>query len=128
MVTPDEHYWAECAEGRLTIQRCQACASWQFPPTTRCNHCLSTDLAWQMPSGRGTLWSWIRMHKEYLREFPLKPPYIVAMVKLDEGIRMISSVADVQGKADCGAPVEVYFGDRRDSGGRRLPLFRLVRR
>jgi uncharacterized OB-fold protein len=106
--------------GELRIQRCENCGEYRFPPSRFCPRCLSTAWAWTPVSGRGTLWSWVRMHKRYIPGF--EPPYIVCLVQLDEGPRMIATVPDdVAGRLECDQPVTAYF--EKDSDQVRV-LFR----
>jgi uncharacterized OB-fold protein len=94
--------------GELRVQRCADCGEYRFPPSRYCPRCLSPDWAWTAVSGRGTLWSWIRMHKRYMPGF--EPPYAVCLVVLEEGPRMIAgAVADAVGQLACDLPVKAYF-------------------
>ncbi|MGB3481081.1 MAG: OB-fold domain-containing protein [Mycobacterium sp.] len=46
-----------------------------------------------MPStGAGRLWSFAAFHKSYLDGFHLSTPYVVAVIDLDEGVRLYGNV------------------------------------
>ncbi|MBN9427233.1 MAG: OB-fold domain-containing protein [Burkholderiales bacterium] len=122
-----DEYWSTLAAGEFKIRRCKDCGTWQFPPMTLCQHCLSENVAWERPSGRGRVWSWIRVHKPYFKSFSDQVPYLVAMIELDEGPMMISSLLDVSETdvVPCGAPVELAIKAR---GDKTLPYFRLSNR
>jgi uncharacterized protein len=99
--------------GELRIQRCADCGEYRFPPSRFCPRCLSTAWAWTPVSGRGTLWSWVRMHKRYIPGF--EPPYIVCLVQLDEGPRIIATVPDDDvGRLECDQPVTASFEKHGD--------------
>jgi uncharacterized protein len=94
--------------GELRLQRCDDCGQYRFPPSRYCPADLSPRWTWTPVSGRGTLWSWIRMHKRYIPGW--EPPYDVALVVLDEGPRMIAGVPeDAVGRLACDQPVRAYF-------------------
>ena len=68
-------------------------------------------------SGRGSVHAWIR---------PVHPPmpmfeadYLVALIELDEGIRLLSNLCDVApDEVRTGIPVQVFFVDVGESGAR----------
>lgn len=94
--------------GELRIQQCASCGEYRFPPSRFCPRCLSPEWAWTAVSGRATLWSWIRMHKRYINGF--EPPYVVCLVQLDEGPRMIAGIpADASDRLDCDKPMQACF-------------------
>jgi uncharacterized OB-fold protein len=94
--------------GELRIQRCTNCAEYRFPPSRICPKCLSTEWAWTPISGRGTVWSWIRMHRRYIAG--CEPPYVICLVKLEEGPRMIASVVpELVDSLVCDLPVQARF-------------------
>jgi uncharacterized protein len=94
--------------GEFRIQRCDDCGEYRFPPSRYCPRDLSPRWAWTPVSGRGTLWSWIRMHKRYIPGF--EPPYVVCLVVLEEGPRTIAGVpSDAVDRLACDLPVQAYF-------------------
>jgi uncharacterized OB-fold protein len=64
-------------------------------------------------SGRGTVHSFVMPQHP---QFPfLEYPYIVALVELEEGTRLISNLCDVTPEeASIGMPVEVFYADFDD--------------
>jgi uncharacterized OB-fold protein len=82
-----------------------------FPPAGICPHCLSDDTGWQQVSGRGRVYSFVVFHRAYHPAFEL--PYVVAVVELDEGPRLLSNIVDVEPqRIRCGMHVVVKFEDR----------------
>jgi uncharacterized OB-fold protein len=109
--------------GELRIQRCNACGELRHPPGPMCPTCHAADRGWVVSSGRGTIFSFVVHHAPQLpgRELPLT----IALVELEEGIRM---VADVLGDAESlaiGDPVQVRY-DRIDDE-LTLPVWEVTR-
>jgi uncharacterized OB-fold protein len=105
----DREYWDSCRRGELRLQRCESCRQWRFPPEPRCPNCLSTEYSWDAVSGRGTVWSWIVMHRQYFAGLAHLLPYNVALIQLDEGPLMMSNVDCPNDEIECGMAVEVFF-------------------
>ena len=134
-VTQDTRFFFEGAKaGRLLIQRCNACAALQHPPTAACAACGSLDLGVQQASGRATLFSHTVVHAPVVA--PFKPPYLVALVELEEGTRLVTELVDIAPvDAHIGMALEVDFAQvdaelvlpvfRRATGAERLPALSL---
>ncbi|MFD4839436.1 Zn-ribbon domain-containing OB-fold protein [Achromobacter sp. NPDC058515] len=88
---PQEQYFSALAEGRFQIQRCAGCGAHQFFPRVLCMHCGATDLAWTEPVGAGTVYSFSIVR----RKPEAGGDYNVALIDLDEGVRMMSRVDGV---------------------------------
>jgi uncharacterized OB-fold protein len=105
-------FWDACARHELHLQRCASCGQFWFPPANRCQHCWSDRFAWTPVSGRGEVHTFTVYHRAYAPELAERLPYIVAIVALEEGPRLISNVADCEPSAvRVGMPVEVVFSD-----------------
>jgi hypothetical protein len=77
-------YWKALADGRFTLQHCQSCGHWNWPPRPICSGCYGTDLAWEMPAGTGEVYSWVVTHQVYGPDWAPLVPYTIALVRLDE--------------------------------------------
>ncbi|OZI32326.1 DNA-binding protein [Bordetella genomosp. 10] len=109
----DLHYQQALAQGQFLIQRCEACSRAVFYPRMICPHCGSDKLAWQAPSGRGTVYSTTVVR----RKPEAGGDYNVALVDLEEGVRLMSRVEDAApGDVHIGMPVQAKVLVR-DSGG-----------
>jgi uncharacterized OB-fold protein len=84
-------YWHSLKAGRLTYQHCVCGHRW-LPPRTECPYCLGTDWSWRDASGRGKLVSWVVYFVAYDEAFKEKLPYNVAIVELEEGVRLVSNI------------------------------------
>jgi uncharacterized protein len=112
-------------QGELRLQRCDDCGFVWFPASTHCPHCLSEAYQWIKASGRGRVWSWIVMHQRYFKAFAADLPYNCAMVKLEEGPVMMSTVVGVPNESiRCDMPVEVVFEDATEEMS--IPKFRPI--
>ena len=103
-------YWAAAREGRLELQRCSACKHWRFPPSVVCPKCLAFEHEWAPVSGRATIYSFIVVHRPQHPGFFADAPYNVAIVELDEGIRLHTNIIDCANEdLAIDMPVEVVF-------------------
>lgn len=98
---PDAEYARLLAAGRFEVQCCGACARYVFPPRTLCPHCGSGELAFGPVSGLATVYSTTVVRRRDAEG----GPYNLALVDLDEGVRLMSRVEGV-------APQEVRIGAR----------------
>jgi len=114
-------YWEGCRKHQLLIQRCKGCGKFQFYPRALCSHCLGDSLEWVEARGTGTIYSFSNVYRPPSKEFK-ELPYIVAIIELDEGVRMMSNVVNVlPGEVRIGMRVKVIFEDIHE--GLSLPKF-----
>jgi len=117
-------FWEGLEVGELRIQRCDGCGALHHPPVVRCPECGGYALGWQVACGRARLYS----HVEPVHPaFPaFDPGYVVGLVELEEGTRLITNVVDVDPeRVEIGMPLELVV--RRENSERPLPLFRPAR-
>jgi len=84
-------FWSAAAEGRLLIQRCPQCGTRQFYPRAMCTTC-GTETEWEEASGRGTVYTYTVIRQNGSQPFRSELPYVVAMIALEEGPRMMGNV------------------------------------
>jgi uncharacterized OB-fold protein len=104
---------AELDAGRLVIQHCGGCGRHVYHPRTLCPHCGGAALQWVEPAGTGTVYAVTTVRRKPVDGGDLN----VSLVDLDEGVRLMSRVANL-------APEAVRIGQRvraRVEGG--LVLF-----
>lgn len=111
------HYQAELDAGRFCIQHCLQCQSHVFPPRELCPHCGASALRWVRAGGQGTVYS----TSTIARKVDAGGNYNVALIDLDESVRMMGRVEGV-------APEAVAIGQRvqahvAQKDGRGLVLF-----
>jgi uncharacterized OB-fold protein len=113
-------FWEAAARREFVVQRCQTCGRHQFYPRPYCLACQSDGVVWVAAKGHGTVYSMTTVHLAVAPE--LTPPYIVAIVELDEGPRVMTNI--VGGPCRIGDRVRVDWQERR--GAPPLPVFRPV--
>ena len=115
-----EPWFSACAEGRLLIQRCEDCGHYQFYPRVICSSCASSNVQWVEASGKARLTSFSVVRRAVSRAY--EAPYVVALVELQEGPRMMSNIIDVDPQTvRIGAPLSVRFESWSDEV--TLPVF-----
>ena len=98
-------FWDAAAQGKLLVQRCGECKQTQSLPRLFCRHCMSEDLQWEASKGLGTIYTFTINHRAANAHMADKVPYVVAVVQLDEGVRMMANIVGA-------APESVQIGDR----------------
>ena len=117
-------YWEGIAQGELRIQRCDACTCYVFYPRSICPHCHAERLAWVTATGRGVIYAYTVVHQAY-GPFAEEVPFVVAIVELEEGVRMMTRIIDApRERITIGAPVRVTFQPASEEV--TLPYFRLA--
>ena len=98
-------FWDGLNERKVQIQRCEGCDTWVFYPRTRCPSCLSDQLIWREVSGRGVLYTYTLARQPTAPHFADETPQQLAVVELDEGVRMTSTLVNVE-------PSDIVIGMR----------------
>lgn len=115
----DSFFWDGVAEGKLLLRRCASCKQLQHPPVPMCGNCHSLEWETQEASGRGSVYTYV------VSRHPSEPdaePRIVALIELEEGIRLISNLQGMTvDEVRNDMPVEVTFTEME--GGTVLPQF-----
>jgi uncharacterized OB-fold protein len=115
-----EPYWAAMRGGRLLVQRC-ANGHHQLYPRPHCIVCRQ-PVEWVEASGRGTVYSYTVVRQNFARPFRDLIPYVVALVDLEEGPRLMTNVVDCDpSDVAIGAAVRVRFEEISDESS--VPLF-----
>jgi uncharacterized protein len=122
ILTEDNHdFWDAAGEGRLVAQTCVHCHRLRHPPRPMCPWCRSLDFSLVDLSGNGSVYSYSILHHPQHPAFEY--PVIAVLVDLDEGVRILSNLVDVEpGDVVIGMPVSVGFVPT--SGDRRVPVFK----
>lgn len=101
-------YWEAAARGELQIPNCRSCDAPFWYPRAACPRCLSTAIDWVAASGSGTIYASSVHHRGPTGEFQAEAPYVVALVDLDEGVRLLTNIVRVD-------PADVAIGQRVQS-------------
>jgi uncharacterized OB-fold protein len=121
-VTRDtQFFWDGVKDHKLLIQRCAGCRALRHPPRPMCPRCNSLSWGTVESSGRGVVYSFAMPHHPPLPWF--EQPYIVVLVELEEGIRLVSNLCGIApDDVTIGMPVEAFYEHFDD--GLVLPQFR----
>lgn len=118
-------YWQGARENKLLIRKCNACGQVHFMPRHVCPTCWSDDLQWIEASGKGTVHSYTIIRRASDPRFTHLVPYVVVLVDLQEGPRMMANVLGENAlKTKIGDALTLVFEDRGD--GDQLPQFQRV--
>ena len=116
-----QFFWDGTAAGELRIGKCNACGALRFPPGPACQSCDAYDRGYQVAAGTGTVFSYV-VHRH--PPVPGKElPIVIALIDLDEGVRMIGEVVDVD-DLEIGARLRVDYNRIDDE--LTLPIWRTV--
>jgi uncharacterized protein len=126
--TPDpvtKPFWDSLKAHAIQLQRCGACECFVYYPRPLCPSCSSDDLVWTPVSGRGVVHAFTIPHRHPNPAFGKGAPYVVALVELEEGARILSNLVAVDPTPEAvnvGMPVEIVYTNATDEI--TLPMFR----
>jgi len=122
-ITAVNHLFFEgTARGELRLRLCLACgARFRFSHPL-CPNCWSHDLTYEVSSGQGVIESFTIIHMPPYEAFAADVPYVIALVMLQERVRMMANIIDIPPEqVSIDMHVNVFFELR---GGVFLPQFR----
>jgi len=101
---------------RLEANKCKQCGNISFPPRLVCPKCKSKNFESAQLSREGKILTFtiIRVGPD---KFSKETPYVVAIIELNDGVRLTAQVADCDvDKVDIGAKVKLVFRKIQDEG------------
>jgi uncharacterized OB-fold protein len=113
-------YWDGVAQRELRLKWCPSCQRAHHPKRIVCTFCGNTDLTSTRATGRGAVYSFSEVHRAAVDAFAKAAPYIVGLVRLEEGVHMFTRLIPSAPVA-IDAPVTVDF--RVLELGQLLPVF-----
>lgn len=117
-------YWRTRGE-RLSLvgERCPQCGAALFPPRDICPKCKGAAKTPFQFGGRGVVYSFSTMYAAP-QGFEEDVPYMVALIKLDEGPLITAQLTDTDGDGvRIGMPVEMVTRRVREDGEDGLILY-----
>ncbi|MER5645583.1 bifunctional MaoC family dehydratase N-terminal/OB-fold nucleic acid binding domain-containing protein [Streptosporangium sp. NPDC002524] len=106
-------FWEGVAAGELRIQRCADCGELRHPPGPVCPSCRSAARTFVTASGEGEVYSYVVHHNPPVPG--LRPPFVVAVVELPEGVRIVGNVVDCDAsRVGIGMPVRLTYRQMDD--------------
>lgn len=106
-------FWEGCTGGVLRYQSCARCACVQFIPRSLCGNCQADSLTWHDSAGYGSVLSHTTVHRAPTAAFRADAPYVIALIDMDEGFRLMVNV-------EGGASAAVAIGARVRIGFRHV--------
>jgi len=114
--------WREGAQQALVLPHCARCSRYVWSPRARCVACRDA-LEWRGVSGRGTLVTFSVVRRAVDPALKESVPYIVAIVALDEGVRLFTNIVDARPEAlSAGMRVRCRF-ERTTDEAAWVPVF-----
>lgn len=103
-------FWEAARDRRFILRSCRSCGVAHYYPRPFCPECWSDDVDWVEASGRATLYTWSTIYRNDLPPFNEQVPYVAAVVKLEEGPRMMTRLVGCTGEeATVGMALEADF-------------------
>ena len=116
-------FWDASRDQRLVLQWCRSCDEPIHYPRDACPQCLGDDLEFRPSAGTGEVYAASTMPKPGNPLMAGREPYVVALVALDDGVRLMTNLVEVDpDDVRIGQRVEVTWEPLTD--GRHLPQFR----
>ncbi len=120
-----KEFWDGCHRHELLLHKCKPNNHVHYPPRPICPECFSTDLTWEKASGKGEVYSFIIVRRPANPDWETDVPYVLAVIQLDEGVRMMSNVIGCKPEdVKIGMKVEVSFDDVTENVS--LPKFKPI--
>jgi uncharacterized OB-fold protein len=118
-------FWDGLKQDKFMLQYCDSCGKLNWFPRTHCVVCGKTHFTWKPSSGKGVLETYTIVYRGMNPAWQAETPYILGMVRLDEGIRMVTRIISDKGeKTPMNARVSLVCKPAGDD--MKLPFFELV--
>lgn len=118
-------FWTAAKQGKLKLQKCGKCSTFNFFPKPWCIECGSRDLTWTDAKTGGTVYSFT-VSRSVAMNFPgweAELPVLMCLIDLDDGVRLYGQVKGCKPEdMKIGMRVETFFEDISDEAG--IPKFR----
>ena len=111
--------------GKLRLQVCSYCKTWNYPVIRICSACGSNSIEWRDTMGKGIVYSHGRLQRVSHPRHEGRLPIVVAQVDIEEGLRLFTNLIGTKPEeVRAGDPVELDFETLPDGG--LLPVFRIT--
>jgi hypothetical protein len=121
-----KNFWEGAKHHKLLLQKCNRCGVINHPPYPFCGECMGEEFVWIQSSGKGKLYTFTVTKMAAPPAFAEDVPYVVAMVDLEEGVRMLTNIVNCDpASLRCDMDVEVAFDNITSEV--TLPKFKPVR-
>lgn len=86
-------FWDATREKKLLIQYCPTSGTYQFYPRPLSVATGRREVEWREVSGRGSIYAYT-ITRQAIAPFKGREPFAVAMVELEEGVRIMANIVD----------------------------------
>ena len=120
-------FWTAAKAGRLVLQKCDRCGTFNFHPKAWCINCGSRALTWTEAQPTGTVYSFTisRSVAMNYQGWQADLPVLMCLIDLDDGARMYGQLTSCRPEdIRIGMRVSVWFESISDEAG--IPKFRPV--
>jgi hypothetical protein len=120
----NREFWAGCRNHQLKFQKCEECGHVRWPAALVCPACHSQKAGWLTSTGKGRIYTFVVYRIAYHPAFTDDLPYIVAIVEMGEGPRLLTNIVGCRPEdVACEMAVETVWKDVNNEIS--LPLFKL---
>lgn len=114
-------FWDGAKQKKLLLQYDPEAQRYQFFARPISVYTGKRNLEWREVAGTGSVFSFAVVHRPSIPAFAPLVPYVIASVQLDEGVRILGRLIDVDPAAvRVGMPVRVAWEER---GEYNVPVF-----
>lgn len=106
----------------LAGEQCPSCGRHIFPPRDVCPECVAEAKAVFQFSGKGEVYSFTTI-QDAPAGFEEQAPYVLALIKLDEGPMLTAQLTDLEGPVEIGMRVEMVTRKLRSEGPQGMILY-----
>lgn len=114
-------FWEGVKRRELLLKCCGHCNIAYHPKRIVCTQCGDNSLNWKQSSGRGKVFSFSEVHHVADPAFKSSVPYTVGLIRLDEGVHLMSRLIAEPGPICIDESASVDF--RVLELGHLLPVF-----
>jgi uncharacterized OB-fold protein len=116
-------FWEGLLKKELWIQQCNDCHQHIYYPRSICPHCFSEEINWVQSEGTGKIYSYTVVHRA-IGGFKEQVPFVVAIVELDEGVRMMTRIKEDSRPLKIDEKVKIFY--EKIDEELTLPYFELI--
>lgn len=101
----NQFFFDALTEGKICAQQCSSCNEFRHPPVPMCPHCHSLDWRATEMGSTGELVMYTVVHHPVIP--PFAKGYIVGLVELEHGVRLVMNLEYDESEVEIGQEVEV---------------------
>ena len=102
-------FWEGLNQDKLLIKKCSHCGKHLHPRRIVCTKCDSTELGWTEVPGKGEVYTFSVIHRPPFPDPNLTVPYIVGIIRLDEGVHLFANIRSAPEDCRSGLRVKAVF-------------------